>query len=145
MKWTSDARGKVGGGVLAALLAAGVPALVGAALHTDEGEPYRETRLYFGMQRPGGGEIGRPEFMRFLDREVTPAFPEGLTLQDGYGQWRGADGRIVRETSYELILLYPEKAADERDPRIERIRRAYQDEFRQDSVGRSDDPVTVDW
>ncbi|WP_223837823.1 DUF3574 domain-containing protein [Streptomyces venezuelae] len=133
------------GGVLGALLAAGVPALVGAALHTGSGEPYVETRLYFGTQRAAGGEIGRAEFMRFLDREVTPGFPEGLTLQDGYGQWRGADGRIVRETSYELILLYPEKAADERDTRIERIRRAYQDEFRQDSVGRSDDPVTVDF
>ncbi|MEV8530372.1 DUF3574 domain-containing protein [Streptomyces sp. NPDC051211] len=145
MKWTSETRGKVSSGVLGALLAAGVPALVGAALDTGSGEPYVETRLYFGAQRPGGGEVGKPEFMRFLDREVTPGFPEGLTLQDGYGQWQGQDGRIVRETSYELILLYPEKAAEERDARIERIRRAYQHQFRQDSVGRSDDQVTVDF
>lgn len=130
--------------MLAALIAAGVPALVGA-LDPAETRPYTETRLYFGTQRTGGGEIGKAEFMRFLDREVTPAFPEGLTLQEGYGQWRGEDGKIVRESSYELILLYPEKSAEERDRSIERIRTAYEDQFQQDSVGRSDDHVSVDF
>ncbi|MFG2295211.1 DUF3574 domain-containing protein [Streptomyces sp. NPDC048603] len=144
MKWTSEARGAVGTGVLAALIAAGVPALVGA-LDQAESRPYAETRLYFGTQRAGGAEIGKAEFMSFLDRQVTPAFPEGLTLQEGYGQWRGEDGKIVREASYELILLYPEKSAEERGRSIERIRTAYQDEFQQDSVGRSDDRVSVDF
>lgn len=81
--------------------------------------------------------------MRFLDREITPAFPEGLTLHDGYGQWRGQDGKIVRETSYEVVLLYPEKEAGERSTRIERIRQAYEDQYQQDSVGRSDDKVSA--
>ncbi|WP_240803732.1 DUF3574 domain-containing protein [Streptomyces sp. A0592] len=142
MKWTSDTRGKVGGGVLMALLGAGIPALMGAALHTDAGEPYRETRLYFGTERAdGGGPVAEGEFMRFLDREITPAFPEGLTLHDGYGQWRGADGKIVRETSYEVVLLYPEKEAEDRSVRIERIRDAYESRYQQDSVGRSDDKL----
>ncbi|MFI1650435.1 DUF3574 domain-containing protein [Streptomyces avidinii] len=144
MKWTSDTRGKVGGGVLMALLGAGIPALVGAALHPDVGEPYAETRLYFGTQRADGrGTVEEREFMRFLDREITPAFPEGLTLHDGYGQWRGQDGKIVRETSYEVVLLYPEKEAGERSTRIERIRQAYEDQYQQDSVGRSDDRVSA--
>ncbi|MFI8363027.1 DUF3574 domain-containing protein [Streptomyces sp. NPDC085612] len=142
MKWTSDTRGKVGGGVLVALLGAGIPALMGAALHTDVGEPYTETRLYFGTERTGGGgPVAEGEFMRFLDREITPAFPEGLTLHEGYGQWRGRDGKLVREDSYEVVLLYPEKEADERSRRIERIRDAYEDRYQQDSVGRSDDKV----
>ncbi|MFG2984144.1 DUF3574 domain-containing protein [Streptomyces sp. NPDC048258] len=146
MKWTFDTRGKASGGVLVALLGAGIPALVGAALHTDVGEPYQETRLYFGTERPDGRDpIGEPEFMRFLDREITPAFPEGLTVHDGYGQWRGKDGRSVRETSYEVVLLYPEKEADERSARIEKIRQAYEDRYRQDSVGRSDDKVTAEF
>ncbi|MFJ3828107.1 MULTISPECIES: DUF3574 domain-containing protein [unclassified Streptomyces] len=144
MKWTSDTRGKVGGGVLMALLGAGIPALVGAALHTDVGAPYQETRLYFGTQRADGtNPVEEREFMRFLDREITPAFPEGLTLHDGYGQWRGQDGKIVRETSYEVVLLYPEKEAGERSTRIERIRQAYEDRYQQDSVGRSDDKVSA--
>ncbi|WP_405444088.1 DUF3574 domain-containing protein [Streptomyces avidinii] len=127
-----------------ALLGAGIPALVGAALHPDVGEPYAETRLYFGTQRADGrGTVEEREFMRFLDREITPAFPEGLTLHDGYGQWRGQDGKIVRETSYEVVLLYPEKEAGERSTRIERIRQAYEDQYQQDSVGRSDDKVSA--
>ncbi|MBT2542269.1 DUF3574 domain-containing protein [Streptomyces sp. ISL-44] len=139
-------RGKVGGGVLIALLGAGIPALVGAALHTDVGQPYQETRLYFGTDRSDGGSpVGEREFMRFLDREITPAFPEGLTVHDGYGQWRGQDGKVVRETSYEVVLLYPEKEAGERSGRIERIRQAYEDQYQQDSVGRSDDKLTAEF
>ncbi|MEU9252924.1 DUF3574 domain-containing protein [Streptomyces sp. NPDC048270] len=139
-------RGKVGGGVLIALLGAGLPALVGAALHTDVGEPYQETRLYFGSERSDGrGPVEEKEFMRFLDREITPAFPEGLTVHEGYGQWRGQDGKAVRETSYEVVLLYPEKEAGERSGRIERIRQAYEDQYQQDSVGRSDDKLTAEF
>ncbi|OEJ33247.1 DUF3574 domain-containing protein [Streptomyces subrutilus] len=139
-------RGKVGGGVLIALLGAGLPALVGAALHADVGEPYQETRLYFGTERSDGRDpVGEAEFMRFLDREITPAFPEGLTVHDGYGQWRGQDGKAVRETSYEVVLLYPEKDAGERSGRIERIRQAYEDQYQQDSVGRSDDKLTAEF
>ncbi|MER5763264.1 DUF3574 domain-containing protein [Streptomyces sp. NPDC002082] len=145
MKWTSDARGKVGGGVLLALLGAGIPALVGAALNGDVGDPYQETRLYFGTERPDGRPpVGEREFMGFLEREITPAFPEGLTLQDGRGQWQ-RDEKIIREISYEVVLLYPEKEADERGARIERIREAYEQRFQQDSVGRSDDRLTVDF
>ncbi|MET9886858.1 DUF3574 domain-containing protein [Streptomyces sp. NPDC006430] len=46
---------------------------------------------------------------------------------------------------YEVVLLYPEKDADERSARIERIRRAYEDRYQQDSVGRSDDRLTADF
>ncbi|MEU9142749.1 DUF3574 domain-containing protein [Streptomyces sp. NPDC048349] len=139
-------RGKVGGGVLIALLGAGIPALVGAALHTDVGKPYQETRLYFGTERSDGrSPVGEREFMRFLEREITPAFPEGLTVHEGYGQWRGQDGKAVRESSYEVVLLYPENEAAERSGRIERIRRAYEGQYQQDSVGRSDDKVSAEF
>ncbi|MDJ0381512.1 DUF3574 domain-containing protein [Streptomyces sp. G-G2] len=146
MTWTTDTRGKVGGGVLIALLGAGIPALVGAALHGHTGVPYRETRLYFGTERPGGAPpVGEREFDRFIDRKITPAFPEGLTVQPGHGQWREPSGRIVHETSYEVVLLYPDKGADERGVRIEEIRRAYRKEFAQDSVLRSDAEVSADY
>ncbi|MFD9305925.1 DUF3574 domain-containing protein [Streptomyces sp. NPDC060048] len=144
MKFTSETRGKVGGGVLLALLGAGIPALVGAALDTQVGEPYQETRLYFGTERPGRPPVGEREFMGFLEREITPAFPEGLTLQDGRGQWQ-RDGKVIREISYEVVLLYPEKEAEDRSARVERIRRAYEERFQQDSVGRSDDQLTAEF
>ncbi|WP_234318381.1 DUF3574 domain-containing protein [Streptomyces sp. NRRL S-244] len=145
MNFISDTRGRVGGGVLLALLGAGIPALVGAALHSHVGEPYQETTLYFGTERPGGrAPVAEREFMDFLDREITPAFPEGLTILDGHGQWQRA-GKVIRETSYEVVLLYPQKEAEERSARIERIRQAYEDEYQQDSVGRSDDEVTAEF
>lgn len=42
-----------------------------------------------------------------------------------------------------MVLLYPEKEADERSTRIERIRQAYEDRYQQDSVGRSDDKISA--
>ncbi|MFF1558983.1 DUF3574 domain-containing protein [Streptomyces sp. NPDC058279] len=132
--------------MLIALLGAGIPALVGAALHPHVGQPYQETRLYFGTARPVGQEpVDAAEFDRFIDREITPAFPEGLTVQDAHGQWRGKDGAIVHEASYEVVLLYPKKEADDRSARIERIRQAYERQYEQDSVGRSDDEVTAEF
>lgn len=144
--WKTHIRGKAGGGVLLALLGAGIPALVGAALHGPGQQPYRETRLYFGTGRPAGRPaVTEQEFLRFLDREITPAFPEGLTVLDGVGRWRAGDGEMVREQSYEVVLLYPEPEAEVRGARIERIRAAYEEQYEQDSVGRSDDEVTADF
>ncbi|NUR42262.1 MAG: DUF3574 domain-containing protein, partial [Streptomyces sp.] len=77
----------------------------------------------------------------FVDKEVTPDFPDGLTVQNGRGQWRDASGRIEKERSYELILLYPVAQAGASDRKIEGIRRAYEKAFGQEAVGRVDDRV----
>ncbi|MFJ7158473.1 DUF3574 domain-containing protein [Streptomyces sp. NPDC101118] len=135
------------GGALAGMLAGGPAAY--ATLQGAEGgrgTPYAETRLYFGTERPDGGPaVTDEQFMDFIDRKVTPAFPEGLTLHQGVGQWRDSTGTIERERSYELTLLYPAGQADDRDARIEAIRDAYEKEFAQDSVGRADDTARVDF
>ena len=44
-------------------------------------------------RRGGRGGVGR-----FLDDEVTPRFPDGLSVLDVAGQYRDPSGRIVRET-----------------------------------------------
>ncbi|MCH0539507.1 DUF3574 domain-containing protein [Streptomyces sp. MUM 203J] len=106
--------------------------------------PFVETRLLFGTERPDGGPaVTDRQFMAFVDHEVTPRFPDGLTVQEGRGQWRGASGAIVRERSYELILLYPSSEAEAARARIERIRGVYTDMFAQESVARVDDRVRV--
>ncbi|WP_141311353.1 DUF3574 domain-containing protein [Streptomyces spinoverrucosus] len=110
------------------------------------GEPYAETRLLFGTARPDGGPaVTDRQFMAFIDKEVTPDFPDGLTVQSGRGQWRDASGAIDKERSYELILLYPVGEAAARDRKIEEIRRDYEKAFGQESVGRVDDQVRVDF
>ncbi|CAM5274670.1 hypothetical protein SRIMM317S_06639 [Streptomyces rimosus subsp. rimosus] len=80
-----------------------------------------------------------------MDAYVTPRFPAGLTVQDGYGQYRDSHGTIERERSYELILLYPTSQARPNGPKIEQIRAAYMKRFGQESVARIDDSARVDF
>ncbi|MFF5006768.1 DUF3574 domain-containing protein [Streptomyces phaeochromogenes] len=117
-----------------------------AAAPAARGAAYVETRLFFGTERPDGGPaVTDGQFMDFVDRQVTPAFPDGLTVQEGRGQWRDRNGVIERERSYELILLYPVGRAKAADPGIEGIRDAYEKEFGQESVARLDEPTRADF
>ena len=34
----------------------------------------------------GGGEVSEAEFQKFLDREITPRFPDGLTVYEDMKQ-----------------------------------------------------------
>ncbi|ANP54125.1 hypothetical protein J2Z21_005413 [Streptomyces griseochromogenes] len=112
----------------------------------ERGAPYVETQLFFGTERPDGGPaVTDEQFMAFVDHEVTPDFPNGLTVQNGRGQWRDARGRIEKERSYELILLYPVGDAVGSDRKIEEIRTAYEKAFGQESVGRVDDRARADF
>src|SRR5262245_39608610 len=60
------------------------------------GDKFYRTELYFGMNKPGGGEVTDEEWSNFLSEEVTPKFPDGFTVVEGYGQWRDKEGKIVR-------------------------------------------------
>ena len=83
--------------------------------------------------------------MAFVDKEVTPDFPNGLTVQNGRGRWRDVNGKIEKERSYELILLYPVSAAGANDRKIEEVRRAYEKAFGQEAVARVDDRTRADF
>lgn len=126
--------------------AASAPAYGPASAQLHRGEAYVETRLFFGTERPDGGpDVTDRQFMSFIDRQVTPDFPSGLTIQEGRGQWRDSNGTIERERSYELILLYPASEAASRDARIVRIRDAYVRTHGQDSVARLDERTRADF
>jgi hypothetical protein len=133
------------------LLAAAAPtAYAGLDAETSpaptRGTPYVETQLFFGTERPDGGPaVTDRQFTAFVDKEVTPDFPDGLTVQNGRGQWRDANGKIEKERSYELILLYPVTAAGAGDRKIEEIRRAYEKAFAQEAVGRVDGRARADF
>lgn len=119
----------VGAGVYRAVAPAAVTCPAGAtAMHRLE--------LVFGMARKNGGEVSEAEWRAFLDSEVTPRFPDGLTVLTGYGQWRGGTGSLVKETSRMLLIWYPGSA--DGDARIEAIRAAYRNRFGQESVLRAE-------
>ncbi|MFJ9350123.1 DUF3574 domain-containing protein [Streptomyces sp. NPDC101237] len=110
------------------------------------GKACLETRLFFGTARPDGEPaVTDRQFAAFVDKVVTPDFPDGLTVQSGRGQWRDAHGTIEKERSYELVLLCPRSATADGDRKIEEIRRAYEKAFAQESVGRVDERVRVDF
>lgn len=107
-------------------------------------ELFVRTELFFGADKPDGSEIGKDEFRRFLKEEVTPRFPDGLTVLTGTGQFRDAENdKIIREKSMVLILLYPLGGGEESNEKIEQIRKAYKERFKQQSVLRVDDPRPV--
>jgi hypothetical protein len=145
-------RTRVGVLVAGALLTAAAPTAYAALADTAaaptpvRGESYTETRLLFGTERPDGGPaVTDRQFTGFVDKEVTPGFPDGLTIRTGRGQWRDASGRIEKERSYELTLLYPIERTAKNDRKIEEIRRAYEKAFGQESVGRVDEKVRADF
>ena len=63
------------------------------------------TTLYFGLARPQGS-VSELEWQMFLRDEVTARFPDGLTVWDADGQWRGPTGTIDHENSKELLLVH---------------------------------------
>lgn len=90
--------------------------------------------LLFG--RDIGNRLGVSEtaWQRFVAREITPRFPDGLTVTDALGQWRDPDsGRMVREPSKRVEIVLPGNPDDE--ARLEAIEAAYKRQFRQRSVG----------
>jgi len=100
-------------------------------------EVWKRTELYFGASRPDGTSVTTAEFMQFMDRQVTPRFPAGLTLLTGYGQYLDSTGVLVKERSMVLILLYPQDAKDA-DAKIQCIREQYKQDYGQESVLRVD-------
>ena len=91
--------------------------------------------LLFGSGRKDLGAVGEVEWQNFVDGEITPRFPDGLTVLTGYGQWRSGEA-ILKEGSRLLLVWYP-RAADS-EAKIEAIRDAYKARFGQESVLRAD-------
>lgn len=49
--------------------------------------------------------VSESDFASFAAREITPRFPDGLTIIDARGQYRDAgSGRLIREPS-KLVLI----------------------------------------
>jgi hypothetical protein len=98
-------------------------------------KPMARLELLFGAG-VASGRVGPHAFARFVEKEVTPRFPDGLSLFEGRGQWRDGSGRLIREPSRLLLVWYEKDAAAE--AKIEAIRSAYKARFKQQSVMRVD-------
>ena len=88
--------------------------------------------LVFGMSRQGQPDISEAGWRKFLDAEITPRLPDGLTVLEGQGQWRNSAGEIVKEPS-RLLLVWAKPQSD-LTQRIEAIRSAWKQAQGQESV-----------
>jgi hypothetical protein len=105
------------------------------------GEFFARTELFFGLSKPDGSVVNEEQFQSFIDMEITPRFPEGMTLIAGTGQFMGKKGTIIKENSKLLVLIYPFN--NNRNKAIEEIRHSYMNMFQQESVLRVDEQSCV--
>jgi hypothetical protein len=95
------------------------------------GTAYTRTTLYFGLSRPAG-TITDADWQAFLREQVTPRFPEGLTVWEADGQWRRPDASIAFERAKVLLLVHDGGARARSD--LAAIVSHYKHKFQQESV-----------
>ena len=114
--------------------------LGGVTVHTATAEPaavracgsatpQHKTTLYFGAARPKGS-VSELEWQIFLRDEVTSRFPNGMTVWDAQGQWRGSGGEIAHERTKVLLLVHSDSEQARQAIRtvIEKYRKAFEQE-----------------
>ncbi|CAM2862038.1 DUF3574 domain-containing protein [Rariglobus hedericola] len=104
------------------------------------------TELYFGIGDWTETALStEPEsrWSTFVDAEVTPRFPDGLSVIDVYGQWREAkpSAQIKRERSRLLVIVHLDTA--EASAKIDAIRDAWKRTTGDQSVLRVTQPADV--
>lgn len=126
--------------LLLAALAVGACAQPGAPpVCTAPLKPAVAIDLYFGRDKPAGGEVTDAEWGAFLNEVVTSRFPDGLSVFDSSGQFREPSGRIVRERSKRLVVIVFDSPAHK--AKVVEIVETYKQRFGQYSVFRVEQPV----
>lgn len=119
---------------IALLLTLGGCASLPGRLCTGNQKSVVTAELLFG--RKIGDRIGVSElaFAHFVETEITPRFPDGLTVLSATGQWRDTERHTtVREPSKIVQIVLPGVADDQ--ARLDDIIAAYKTRFRQQAVG----------
>lgn len=101
------------------------PTLKGDAAR-PEAAHWLRCELYFGIGTLGAPDdgIGEMRWRGFLDKEVTPRFPDGLTVLDAYGQWRGHPGEQPSRLRSKVLIILCEDTLENRES-IDAIRTAF--------------------
>jgi len=124
------------------------PTLSGDKAHPAQTDGWVDTKLYFGLKlmddsgKPVAGGVSEAAWRDFLDAEVTPRFPAGLSVMDVYGQWQGkGQTKPERILSKMLVVDYPRTA--ENDAKVEAIRAAWKQRTHDQSVLKVSEPANV--
>ncbi|MDF3810415.1 MULTISPECIES: DUF3574 domain-containing protein [Rhodopseudomonas] len=89
--------------------------------------------LLFGRNIADRLGVSDKAFADFTAREITPRFPDGLTVIDANGQWRDTErGALVREPSKLVLIAFDDST--EKRAALAAIAQAYKARFKQQSV-----------
>jgi hypothetical protein len=120
------------------------PMLQGDPAHPGSTQGWVDTRLYFGLGLADHSDqgISEQEWRAFLDKEVTPRFPSGLSVLDVYGQWQGKTETTPERLRSKMLIIYYPDSAENRD-KIAAIRTAWKQKTGDQSVLEVTEPADV--
>jgi hypothetical protein len=99
----------------------------------DAGDrPAEVAQLFFGRNIGHQPGVSEAAWEAFLDKEIVSRFPEGLSVIDTAGVWRGKDGIAVHELGKSVVIVLSGRADDQ--TRIQAVTDAYKAQFSQESV-----------
>lgn len=97
-------------------------------------QPMLIVQMYFGQDIEGQGSIPALRWQAFVRKDITPRFPDGLTIYDARGQWMNPKtGAIGREATKVVQMAVP--LAPDLNTKIAEVAAAYRSRFHQQSVG----------
>ena len=111
------------------------------AMSDGAGRTMVRTEIFFGLAREGGTPVGELEWQDFIDKAVSVWFPNGFTVIDANGRWRGSNGKTVTERSKVLVIFHDGSDANVR--KFDELRRLYTQRFGMQSVIRASSNVWV--
>ena len=120
------------------------PTLQGDASHPSTTKGWVDTKLYFGLgpsDHPEQG-VSETDWRAFLDKEVTPRFPDGLSVVDVYGQWQGKNETVPERLRSKMLIIDYLDTAENR-AKIDAIRTAWKQKTGDQSVMRVTEPADV--
>jgi hypothetical protein len=123
---------------------AAAPALTGDPAHPGRTQGWVDTKLYFGLGPAEDASKGVSEaaWREFLDKEVTPRFPDGLSVIDVYGQWLSKGAATPERLRSKLLVIdYPDN--QENRDKIAAIRGAWKQKTGDQSVLMVTEPADV--
>jgi len=92
----------------------------------------RTAQLFFGQNIGDKPGVSEADFRKFVDEELTPRFPGGLTVLEGGGQWKGDENKLIREASKVVVLVLPNGL--DAGMKLNAARKAYKTRCKQESV-----------
>ena len=122
----------VPGLILALLISA--PAAAQPLSCTTPQKPMMDVELLFGRNSGGKLVVTEKNWSAFLAREVTPRFPDGLTVFDTSGQMRSKKTKAVMQEPGKIVRIIM-GVDPQAQQKIDAIVAAYKTQFKQESVG----------